>query len=455
MIRPLLLDPPELEDLFPYQRKGVDWLMERKGAILADDMGLGKTVQVIAAVRMLFNRAEVRSVVVVCPKGMLATWIQEFARWAPELGVVALTPPARLKEEAWTVVTRRCHVVLTNYEQLRTPPGVLHSHPPDLIVADEAHRLRNRSARITSGGFQLRPARFWALTGTPLERDREDLATLLSLVAPQSFAPTDAGLHPSSLRSRAQPYVLRRRKQDILSELPPVLDTTEALELSVAQDQVYKETVNQYREKGKQGDKLALLTRLQMLCDIDPQSRQSSKVERIVHLLGRIRHLREKAVVFSYRLEPLRELRRQIIDRWGSEAVALLMGEMNEKERDRSVRCFRSDDRVLALLASSRVGGEGLTLVEANHVFLFNQWWNPSANDQARDRVVRIGQRRGVRVYRFCCRGTIEETLEQILKSKRELFADSVERLAQGQGLAWGQVVRDIGIDRLLSEADE
>ena len=125
MIRPVLLDPPELRELFPYQRKGVEWLLERRGGILADDMGLGKTVQAISAIRILFNRAEVRAAVVVCPKGMLGTWMREFARWAPELGVVTLTPPARLREEAWRVVTGRCHVLLTNYEQLRNPPAIL------------------------------------------------------------------------------------------------------------------------------------------------------------------------------------------------------------------------------------------------------------------------------------------------------------------------------------------
>ena len=154
------------------------------------------------------------------------------------------------------------------------------------MVADEAHRLRNRNARITSGGFRLQPARFWALTGTPLERDLEDLATLLSLVVPGSFAPTDGTLHPSSLRSRARPYVLRRRKKDILQELPAVLDTTETLELSKSQERSYKATVKQYRERGEPGEELALLTRLQMICDIDPESRKSCKVDRIVELLA-------------------------------------------------------------------------------------------------------------------------------------------------------------------------
>ena len=371
MIRPLLLDPPAMEELFPYQRNGVKWLAERRGAILADDMGLGKTVQVISAIRTLFNRGDVRSALVVCPKGIMATWVREFARWAPEIGVAPLTPPARVREEAWRTLIGRCHVLLTNYEQLRTPPTALRRNPPDLMVADEAHRLRNRGARITSGSFQLRPARIWALTGTPVERDREDLATLLSLVAPERFAPSDAHLHPSSLRSRARAYVLRRRKQDVLQQLPPVLDTTEALDLCSAQRRAYRDAVHRFRTEGDGSDELALLSRLQGLCDLDPDSGQSSKVERIIELLVRIRSAQEKAVVFSHRLAPLRELQRRADERWGSEAAVLLIGEMDASERDHAVTRFRGDPAALVLLASSRVGGEGLTLVEANHVFLF------------------------------------------------------------------------------------
>ena len=122
LIRPLLLDPPELKELYPFQRQGVEWLRGRCGAILADDMGLGKTVQVISAMRLLFNRAAIRNVLVVCPKGLVATWERELGRWAPELGVAILTPPARIREDAWRTVAGRCHVLLTHYEQLRTPP---------------------------------------------------------------------------------------------------------------------------------------------------------------------------------------------------------------------------------------------------------------------------------------------------------------------------------------------
>ena len=452
LILPVLRDPPQLDDLYPFQRAGTKWLVGRTECILADDMGLGKTVQVIAALRLLFNRGHARNAVVVCPKSLVGTWERECERWAPELGVAVVTPPAAIREEVWRNLVRRRHILVTNYEQFREPPTVLLESPPDVVVADEAHRLRNYGAQSTYGCFQLRPGRFWALTGTPLERDTEDLVTLLSLVAPRSFAPSDAkALHPTSLRARAAPYVLRRRKADVLEDLPDVLDAVETLELRGAQARAQQTAIREYRLQGRPGEELALLTRLQAICDIEPETKASCKLDRILYTLGHVHDQGERAVVFSYRLAPLRELQRRITDRWGGHAAELLVGDMDARAREQAVARFRADERRLALLASSRVGGEGLTLVEANHVFLINQWWNPSANDQARDRVVRIGQQRKVRVYRYCCRGTVEEVLEKILKSKRELVDDIVERLAADDDGAWKAVVREVGMEKLVA----
>lgn len=405
------------------------------GAILADDMGLGKTVQVASALRVLFNRAAIRGVLVACPKSLLDVWEEELARWAPELGVAVVNPSAKLREQAWTAVAGRRHVLVTNYEQLREPPPALLEAPPDVLVADEAHRLRNFGAQVTSGIDRLPRRCFWALSGTPLERDLEDLATLLSLVAPDRFAPDDSRLHPASLRSAAQPYILRRRKDEVLRELPSVVDTTEPLHLNPEQAGAYTAAVARFRGDSRPGAELALLTRLRALCDLHEESGSSSKLDRIVERLAGIRQQERKAVVFAYQLAPLYELERRICAHWGSGAVRRLVGSMGQSQRERAIREFRTDPAVLALVASSRVGGEGLTLVEANHVFLIDQWWNPSANDQARDRVVRIGQKRTVHVYRFCCRGTIEERLQEILEVKRELFEDAVGRLDIGAAL--------------------
>ncbi len=436
-------DASALPGLYPFQQAGVDWLCERhkRGAILADDMGLGKTVQVASALHLLFRQARMRSVLVVCPKSLLAVWEAELARWAPDLGVAVPTPPGRLREQAWSAIVGRRHVLVTSYEQLRQPPSALLDKPVDLIVADEAHRLRNSGARVTAGVGRLPRRGFWALSGTPLERDLEDLATLLSLVEPARFAPSDSRLHPSSLRSAGRAFIFRRRKSEVLAELPPVLDTTETLDLNPEQADAVAEVVARYRSEVRPGTELALLNQLRQLCDIHEESGSSSKIDRIVERLAEIREAGEKAVVFAYQLAPLFELERRIVQRWGSGAVRRLVGQMDQAERERSVREFRTDSAVLALVASSRVGGEGLTLVEANHVFLLDQWWNPSANDQARDRVVRIGQRRTVTVYRYCCRGTIEERLQEILETKRRLFDDAVGRFDVDAALA--TVVRE------------
>lgn len=452
LVYPVFRPKPSLESLYPFQVEGVKWLLSRNHGILADDMGLGKTVQVISAIRVLFHNASLRSVLIMSPKGLMANWENEFRRWSPELGVAVITPSASLREGAWEAIIERRHVLITNYEQIREPPAILRERVPDLIVADEAHRLRKRESQVTFGSFQLRPARFWALTGTPLERAIEDFATILSVVAPNRFSFADSELHPSSLRSRARPYVLRRRKSDVLSQLPRVIETEESLELTEEQQEWYNDSIMLYRKNAKLGDELALLTRLLSICDFESQSQQSCKADRILDLLKYIHEAGEKAVVFSHRLQPLRHLRDRINQMFGNGSCSLLTGDMDTLERECVVSHFRDTASVVALLASSRVGGEGLTLVEANHVLFVNLWWNPTANQQARDRVVRIGQQRIVQVYRFFCRGTVEESLKRILEVKKDLFVDTIDKLAEGELGVCKRVLAEVGMESLLGD---
>ena len=454
LVRPVLLDPPDESPLHDFQRRGVAWLLEREGGILADDMGLGKTVQVIFALRALFQRGEIRDALVLCPKGMVSTWGREFGRWAPELGVAEMAPPAAIRSEAWKAVYRRRHVLLTNFEQLLDLPGFLVEDPPDAVVADEAHHLRKPGSRVTAAAFRLRPGRFWALTGTPVERDAPDLATLLSLVAPGWFAPSD-GKQPASFRSRARRFVLRRKKEDALRDLPRVHERSEILDLTAAQQQAYRSVEAAYLR----GDiePLPGIGRLLDICDFDPESGASVKIDWILDYLAEVRKAGEKAVVFAHRLAPLRELERRASERFGRGASPLLTGAMDARERDREVGRFRRDEAAVALLASTGVGGEGLTLTEANHVLLLNRWWNPSTNRQARDRVARIGQHREVRVVGFRCRNTVEENLERILGEKADIYEETVERLTTTNSLGW---VREIlegegGPRRLLPNPED
>ena len=210
LIRPMLLIEPDLSPLRSFQVDGVRWLLDHPKAILADDMGLGKTIQSIYALRMLFNEGKAQSALVICPKSLLANWEHELTKWAPELGRVRLVPRASIREQAWAALLSSRHILLTNYEQVRNPTKVLQEIGPDVVIADEAHRIRNISSQVAQGIRRIRADRLWALTGTPVERDPEDLATILSVLEPSRFSVRDKSLHIASLRSQARPYVLRR-----------------------------------------------------------------------------------------------------------------------------------------------------------------------------------------------------------------------------------------------------
>ena len=435
LIRPILLAKPVEKRLRPFQDEGVEWLIGRDKAILADDMGLGKTVQTIFALRILFNIASIHTVLIICPKSLLANWEEEIAHWAPELSRLQVVPSPPIREEAWKAIWGRVHIILTNYEQVRNPPSVLVNEDIDLLVADEAHRIRNTDSQATQGIRRLGVQKFWALTGTPIERDSEDLATLLSTLEPERFSVSDKRLHPASLRAQARPYVLRRLKDEVLDDLPEVLESTQILDLLPGQRHSYLKVFRKLSDSNR-ASTFAILNQLRAICDYDGRTGQSAKIDRIVEIIQDFSSIGDKGVVFSYLLEPLSVVKDKIRGVLGRESVITLEGSLSVTERENVIESFKSDSRIHVMLCSSRIAGEGLTLTEANHVIFLNEWWNPSANSQARDRVVRIGQRKGVRLYRFRCRNTIEETLEEILEKKSFNFEQLIDRLAETEILS-------------------
>jgi SNF2 family DNA or RNA helicase len=231
----------------------------------------------------------------------------------------------------------------------------------------------------------------------------------------------------------ARPYVLRREKRDVLADLPPVLRRHEVLDLTDEQRAAYRAAISAGRA-GRAGENtyLALFNELRMICDIEPASGSSSKLDRIQELLEEVRDRGEKAIVFSYTLEPLRALERRIAN--VGLGGQLFTGELDLAERRATLQRFRSDHEVTVLLASSRLASEGLTLVEANNVLFVNRWWNPSSNQQAEDRVVRVGQELPVSVHSFTCRHTVEALLDKILVEKGLTFEALVTRLTTSAG---------------------
>jgi SNF2 family DNA or RNA helicase len=412
--------------MFPYQRTGADWLASRDAALLADEMGLGKTLQTIAAVRALSHRGLAFKVLVACPKSLTRNWKAEFTRWGPELLVTLLDAPESWDTHTLASVFSYSHVVIANYEKLRLDV-VARTAEVDILIADEAHKIRNISAGISQGARTVRASRRWALTGTPIERDVEDFAALLAFLDPLKFSLDDVR-HPQSLRQRAEPYTLRRTRAAVLSDLPPVIEHNERLELAPAQRRAYEHALRDAALA--RHSYLALLGRLREICDFDSSTGQSSKIDRALELIDDIHELKEKAIIFSYLLEPLQLLAQASEMRGLREETMLFDGSLTSPERAQVEAGFKSKSGSCFLLASTRVTSEGLTLTEANHVIFLNQWWNPSSNRQARDRVVRIGQSRTVHVYVFTCEDTVEEKLEIILTTKDETYREIVDRLS-------------------------
>ena len=423
LIRPFVLPLKVDDSLYSYQRQGVSWLLNRKRCILADDMGLGKTYQAISAARRLIRSGRINWGLVVAPKSLSNNWLDEFKRWAPELKVTVIQRSDINQQGGWLKIIGANHLVITTYELLRGDIQKIIELPPELIIADEAHRLRKRDSLTFQSFRTIKSKYLWALTGTPLERSTEDLVVIMSLIEPRQFAMNDLAMHRSSLQARARPYFLRRTKLEVLSQLPPVIERVEVIELTDEQRKNYDRT----SRSGLFTNHLAQFSKLREICDYDEISGESSKIERIIELVSDIAISKEKVVIFSYTLTPLIVLSEKL--RQLSINFRILKGDQPIEVRKEVIDCFKKESEVVVLLASTKVAAEGLNLTEANNVIFVNKWWNPSSNLQARDRVVRIGQEKVVQVISFKASRTLEEALEKILLDKQRTFDQVITAL--------------------------
>ena len=407
--------------LLPFQVYGVDWLSSLDRAMLADDMGLGKTFQALAGISKMILEGEVTRILIICPRSLVFTWYAEIKKWTPYLSATAVIPSGNAAESVWKSRTGKSQIIITSYEQLRTNSNYM-IEQAQLVVCDEAHKLRNRSSNLSQSFRNLSPQKVWFLTGTPVERDSEDFATLFSLLLPKIFTPSDHKLGIDILKSRAKPYLLRRRKSEVLKELPPMLERQEFLELSTEQARSYREMLSD-----SETSTLVKFGKLRHICDLDPVTGTSTKLDRIQELLEEISNLGEKAVVFSYWRKPLTALS-EILEKKSPGSTQLLTSEMDLVQRDLAIHNFKN--RNVTLLASAKIASEGLTLVEANHAIFINRWWNPSSNEQARDRIRRLGQQRTTYMYSFTTIDTIEEKLDEILNRKEITNEDLVNAMS-------------------------
>jgi SNF2 family DNA or RNA helicase len=420
---------------FPFQREGVAALIERDVLLLADDMGLGKTVQAVAALRILAHRRRIAAALVVVPASVVTQWQRTFREWAPELRVSTVrgTP----EERAWRWKAP-AHVYLTTYETLRADATSQQAPPRqrvwDVVVLDEAQRIKNRDAEVSRACKRVPRRRAWALTGTPLENNVEELASVCEFLVPWEEGQALRALRPGpELRELHRGLQLRRKKREVLTELPPKTVTEVVLPLTPEQRASYErareEGVLWLREMGRDvriTHVLHLIMVLKQICNFCPATGRSAKLDDVERRVEALVDEGHRALIFSQFVHRPFGVR-EIVQRLERFRPLEFTGDQAAPERDRIVAAFRSRSEHKVLVLSLRAGGHGLNLQDASYVFHFDRWWNPAVERQAEDRAHRLGQTVPVTVYKYVSEATIEEQIDRLLREKQALFDELVD----------------------------
>ncbi|MCI0685185.1 MAG: DEAD/DEAH box helicase [Gemmataceae bacterium] len=432
-----LLQPP-LEDIFhgkqvqlpfppyPYQIKGIAFLMPRHAALLADEMGLGKTAQVIIALRLLLQSGLIRRALVVCPKPLVINWTRELKTWADDVPFEVIGGDTQTRRAQW--FASKTPLKLVNYELLTRDAALVADEAIhfDVVVLDEAQRIKNRDSKTAEAVRGIARDRSWAMTGTPIENRVEDLISIFAFVDPERIPPDSA---PKLLPELTRDCILRRVKEEVAADMPPKLLHDAFLELTPAQ----RESYDRAEQEGvvhlnDLGDTITvqhvfeLVMRLKQICNFDPVTGDSAKLEQLLADIAEVADNGRKAIVFSQWVEPLERLARALTPH----GPLLFHGKIPHRERQPILDRFKAERDKHVLLMSYGAGSVGLNLQFANYVFLFDRWWNPAVEDQAIGRAHRIGQKDKVLVKRLVIQGTIEERIAEVLRKKRELFEEMI-----------------------------
>ena len=408
--------------LFPYQHTGIQALLQAPALLLGDEMGLGKTVQALAALRLLFLRRAIRRALIVAPASLLLQWQGEIARWAPELRVMTILGVAADRQWQWRY---RAHVTLVSYETLRADARAAVGERWHVVVLDEAQKIKNRASAVAQVCKRLPRERAWALTGTPLENRTDDVASILEFVTGQP-APNEG----PALRAALNQYQLRRRKVDVLRDLPPKLVTDLRLPMPPAQRRAYDRAAYEgivalrALEEVRVEHVLALITRLKQLCNFAPGG-ESAKMDDLRQRIEELTADGYRALVFTQYVDDTYGARR-IAAGLHRFAPLVFTGELSLPARREVIERFRQGGHSVLIL-SLRAGGLGLNLQSASYVFHFDRWWNPAVEQQAEDRTHRIGQTLPVHVYRYQLTDTIEERIQQLIQRKIDLFTNLID----------------------------
>jgi len=432
-LEPLLSNPllfPANRRPYDYQITGIDFLVKSKSALLGDEMGLGKTIQAIIALKILYHHGEVQQTLVLCPRSLLGTWNKEFERWAPELYVRLVRGPKKTREIMWQAPAS---VYLTTYETFRSdiPKFPFLDKHFQVAILDEIQKIKNPSSGISRRVLRIQSGYKWGLSGTPIENKLEDATSIFKFLKPGLFQ-ANSVLTSRIVKNSIKPYFLRRRTADVLHELPEKVTHEVWLDLTSEQQSAYVEMeLNGVRQLQKPNatrmHAFALINQLKQICNIDPNSGKSCKLEYLEDSLEDIVESGQKALVFSHL--PNKTLK-QIAPNLRSYHAEIFDGSLSDKKREMILHQFQESDDIKVLLMSVQTGGLGLTLTSASHVFHFDHWWNPAIARQAEARAHRIGQTNTVFVHDLYTIDTIEERIRELLHRKQALFDEVIDDLS-------------------------
>ncbi|MCD4556642.1 DEAD/DEAH box helicase [Schaalia sp. lx-100] len=467
---------PHIADVLrPYQIQGHEWLTSRAllglGGILADDMGLGKTMQMLSAFAAICARVDTESrrpILVVAPTSVVPTWRNEAQRFFPQLAVETITSTRQVDKDSIKETT--ADIVVMSYTIMRLNAEIWAQHQWGGLVLDEAQATKNPTTAIYRALRKIHTPWCFAVTGTPVENSLTDLWSLLSLTCPgllparkifdtkirRPIENGDSSDVLTHLHALTQPFILRRTKEEVAEELPEKSMNLISLQLGEEHQHIYDQYLMRERAQllglmddfnSHRMDILASITRLRQLA-LDPalvdpalSSVGSAKIEFLTERLDEIIPRGHRVLIFSQFTSFLLRIR-QAVERRGYQVVQLDGG---TRHREEVIQRFREGEAPVFLI-SLKAGGTGLTLTEADYVFLMDPWWNPAAEEQAIDRAHRIGQTKKVHVYRLAASGTIEEKVVALQEKKRKLVSAVVDGGASGARITMAELKELIGV---------
>lgn len=441
-----------------YQQTGIKWLSMLShygfGGILADDMGLGKTLQTIA---FLSSRLAAKDrVLILAPSSLIYNWKDEFKKFAPEID---LAVSYGLKPQRDQVISEGHQVTVTSYASFRQDFEEYKQGSYDYLILDEAQVMKNSQTKIAQNLREFDVKRCFALSGTPIENHLLEIWSIFQIILP-GLLPSKKDFLKLSAKDVARfikPFVLRRRKEDVLPELPDLIEMTYPNELTEDQKAIYLAQLKQMQDSvrsatddqinSRKMEILSGITRLRQICDtpklfMDYQ-KDSGKMESLRQLLSQIKENGRRVLIFSqFRgMLDLVEAELEVLEMTNYK----LTGSTPAKERQDMTRAFNKGAKD-AFLISLKAGGVGLNLTGADTVILIDLWWNPAVEMQAISRAHRLGQKENVEVYRLITKGTIEEKILELQENKKNLVTTVLDGNESRSSLSVEDIKEILGI---------